>query len=76
MYKKKNWVPKGLEGICLPSTWTDEDHRGLMTVPIYKVKVNSSTSNFSVEELMINKIIQLNKIDKITLPRRMEWRGY
>ena len=47
-----------------------------MTVPIYKVNVNSSTSNFSVEELMINKIIQLKKIDKITLPRRMEWRGY
>ena len=76
MYKKKNWVPKGLEGICLPSTWTDQDHRGLMTVPIYKVNVNSSTNNFSVEELMINKIIQLKKIDKITLPRRMEWRGY
>ena len=20
MYKKENWVPKGLEGVCLPST--------------------------------------------------------
>ena len=76
MYKKKNWVPKGLKGICLPSTWTNEDHRGIMDVPIYRVNVTSSTEKLSVEELMNNNIIKLNKIDQITLPRRMEWRGY
>ena len=43
---------------------------------IYKVKVNSSTEKLTVEELMNNKIIELDKIDQITLPRRMEWRGY
>merc|ERR1712023_372592 len=76
MYKKKNWVPKGLKGVCLPSTWTNEDHRGIMDVPIYRVNVTSSTEKLSVEELMNNNIIKLNKIDQITLPRRMEWRGY
>ena len=30
MYQKSEWVPEGLEGVCLPSTWTPEDHRGLM----------------------------------------------
>ena len=28
MYQKSEWVPEGLEGVCLPSTWTPEDHRG------------------------------------------------
>src|SRR3954451_9218923 len=23
MYQKKDWVPAGLEGVCVPSTWTD-----------------------------------------------------
>ncbi|MGB0086622.1 MAG: ABC transporter substrate-binding protein, partial [Rhodomicrobiaceae bacterium] len=32
MYQKKDWVPAGMEGVCLPSTWTAEDHRGLMDV--------------------------------------------
>ena len=76
MYKKKDWVPSGLEGVCLPSTWKKDDHRGLMEVPIYQVKVNSSTEKVSVEELMNNKTIELVKVDQISLERRMEWRGY
>ena len=47
-----------------------------MDVPIYKVKVNGSTENLNVNELMSKKIIELIKIDQITLPRRPEWRGY
>src|SRR4051812_28199158 len=31
-YAKKDWVPAGLEGVCLPSTWTENDHRGMLTV--------------------------------------------
>ena len=76
MYQKENWVPKGLEGVCLPSTWKEDDHRGLMDVPIFKVKVNGSTEKKNVNELMKNKVIELIKIDQITLPRRPEWRGY
>ena len=76
MYQKENWVPRGLEGVCLPSTWKEDDHRGLMDVPIFKVKVNGSTEKKNVNELMKNKVIELIKIDQITLPRRPEWRGY
>ena len=39
-----------------------------MDVPIYKVKVNGSTENLNVNELMSKKIIELIKIDQITLP--------
>ena len=76
MYKNKNWIPEGLDGVCLPSTWKNDDHRGLMEVPIYKVKVNDRTDKKSVDELMSSKVIQLVKEDQITLPRRPEWRGY
>ncbi len=76
MYKKKNWVPEGLEGICLPSNWKNDDHRGLMEVPIYMVKVNGPTDKKDVDKLMKEKIIQLVKEDQVTLPRRPEWRGY
>ncbi len=76
MYKRKNWVPKGLEGVCLPSTWSEDDHRGLMMVPIYRVKVNGSTEKMKVKELMETKTIELIKEKNINLPRRSEWRGY
>ena len=76
MYEKENWVPKGLSGVCLPSTWKNDDHRGLMEVPIYMVKVNGATDKKNVDQLMKEKVIQLVKEDQITLPRRAEWRGY
>ena len=76
MYAKENWVPAGLEGVCLPSSWKEDDHRGLMEVPIYRVKVNGSTEKKKVDELMREKIIELVKEDQIKLPRRPEWRGY
>ena len=50
MYEKENWVPEGLEGVCLPATWKSDDHRGLMEVPIYRVVVNSSTEKLKVED--------------------------
>ena len=39
MYKKKKLGSQRIKGICLPSTWTNEDHRGIMDVPIYRVNV-------------------------------------
>lgn len=76
MYVKENWVPKGLEGVCLPSTWKEDDHRGLMEVPIYRVKVNGQTGKSSIDELINKKVIELVKEDQMVLPRRSEWRGY
>ena len=76
MYKNENWAPEKLKGVCLPSTWKNDDHRGLMEVPIYMVKVNGPIDKKSVDQLMKEKIIQLVKEDQISLPRRPEWRGY
>ncbi|PKG58484.1 branched-chain amino acid ABC transporter substrate-binding protein [Shewanella sp. GutDb-MelDb] len=63
MYVRKNWVPKGLEGVCLPATWTPEDHRGINQVNIYKGNFNGGD-------------IQVEKVDQITLERRVDWLGY
>lgn len=62
MYQKSEWVPEGLEGVCLPSTWTPEDHRGLMTVAI-----NSGS--------MTNGKAEIEEIAEIDLPRRDDWLG-
>ena len=39
MYATQDWVPKGLEGVCIPSTWTPTDHRGTMTVLINRMRL-------------------------------------
>ncbi|MDX1731516.1 MAG: ABC transporter substrate-binding protein, partial [Aurantimonas coralicida] len=62
MYQKSEWVPEGLEGVCLPSTWTPEDHRGLMTVAI-----NSGS--------MTDGKAEIEEIAEIDLPRRDDWLG-
>ncbi|MBC6717543.1 MULTISPECIES: ABC transporter substrate-binding protein [Aurantimonas] len=62
MYQKSEWVPEGLEGVCLPSTWTPEDHRGLMTVAI-----NSGS--------MTDGKAEIKEIAEIHLPRRDDWLG-
>jgi len=62
MYQKSEWVPEGLGGVCLPSTWTPEDHRGLMTVAI-----NSGS--------MTDGKAEIKEIAEIHLPRRDDWLG-
>lgn len=59
----KNWVPSGLEGVCMPSTWTETDHRGTTVVSINR----GSYVNGKV-------VIQL--VDTVSLPRRDDWIGY
>ncbi|HXH03779.1 MAG TPA: ABC transporter substrate-binding protein [Candidatus Competibacteraceae bacterium] len=36
MEKMKDHVPAELEGVCLPSTWTPEDHRGTNQVLVFQ----------------------------------------
>jgi branched-chain amino acid transport system substrate-binding protein len=43
-YARKDWVPKGFEGVCAPSNFTPEDHRGTMRVPLYRARVGGDTS--------------------------------
>jgi len=63
MYATKDWVPEGLEGVCLPSTWTAEDHRGLMTVAINRGFVGEDGA------------VEIERIAETTLPRRDDWLG-
>ena len=63
MYARENWVPKGLEGVCMEATWTAEDHRGINTVNIY----NGSAKGGEVT---------VTKAATVTLPRREDWLGY
>lgn len=62
MYQKSDWVPKGLEGVCSPSTWTKEDHRGLLNVAINSGSVEGGKA-------------VIKEIATITLPRRDDWLG-
>jgi branched-chain amino acid transport system substrate-binding protein len=62
MYAKADWVPAGLEGVCVPSTWTNKDHRGVMTVNINSGKFTNGKAELSL-------------ITKTTLERRAEWLG-
>ncbi|MCQ0986904.1 ABC transporter substrate-binding protein [Jiella marina] len=62
MYQKSDWVPEGLEGVCSPSTWTPEDHRGLL-----KVTINSGS--FTDGKAVIEEIAEID------VPRRDEWLG-
>ena len=63
MYEKKNWVPVGLEGVCLPSAWTAEDHRGTTVVKVYQASTKGGT-------------IAMKQIYTAELPRRKEWLGW
>lgn len=63
MYAKADWVPEGLEGVCVPSTWTPEDHRGTTTV-----SVNRGSA--------VDGKAQIEKIATVELPRRDDWIGY
>jgi branched-chain amino acid transport system substrate-binding protein len=74
-YARKDWVPAGMEGVCLPSTWTENDHRGLLTISLYRAKVSGSTEA-PLADLVKNGTIKLDKVATINLPRKPEWLGW
>ncbi|MGE0717227.1 MAG: ABC transporter substrate-binding protein [Alphaproteobacteria bacterium] len=75
MYAKKDWVPKGLEGVCAPSTWTSTDHRPTTEIILYRTKVSGAT-DAALDELMKAGTIKLEKLATINLPRKPGWLGY
>jgi branched-chain amino acid transport system substrate-binding protein len=75
MYAKANWVPKGAEGVCKPSSWTMEDHRPSLQVDLYRVTVSGPTDG-PVDELVRKGVIKLAKVTTIDLPRKKEWLGW
>ncbi len=75
MYQKANWVPKGTEGVCVPSTWTTSDHRGTTTVELYRAVVKGAT-DAPLADLVKSGAIGLDKVATIQLPRKTELQGW
>ncbi len=63
MENMKDHVPAELTGVCIPSTWTPEDHRGTTKVFIYQAL--SKGDKQSIE-----------KIGEADIPRKPEWLGW
>jgi branched-chain amino acid transport system substrate-binding protein len=59
----QNHVPEGLEGVCLPSTWTAEDHRGTTEIELYR-------SNYSFGQWTLDQVFSTN------IPLRPDWLGW
>jgi branched-chain amino acid transport system substrate-binding protein len=59
----ENHVPAGMEGVCLPHTWTPENHRGTTKVLAYQNAWNGGDWTF-------------NKVMEVDLPRRDDWLGW
>jgi len=74
-YQKKDWVPAGMEGVCVPSTWTETDHRSTLTVNLYRIKVAGATEA-PLNDLIKNGSIKFEKVTSIELPRKAEWQGW
>ncbi len=75
MYQKKDWVPKGMDGVCNPSTWTATDHRPTTRVDLYRSVVTGPT-DASVSDLVKAGTIKLEKVATIDLPRKTELQGW
>jgi branched-chain amino acid transport system substrate-binding protein len=75
MYAKQNWVPKGTDGVCKPSTWSATDHRSMLDVDLYRADVKGSTEA-AVPELIKSGAVKMSKVATIDLPRKKEWAGW
>jgi branched-chain amino acid transport system substrate-binding protein len=74
-YQKKGWVPAGMEGVCVPSTWSDQDHRGMMSVHIYRARVTGPTDG-PLADLIKAGTVKLEPVKTVDLPRKPEWFGW
>jgi branched-chain amino acid transport system substrate-binding protein len=74
MYVRQNWVPKGSEGVCVPSTWTAQDHRSVLKFDLYQTEVKAGEG--SVGDLVAKGAIQMKRIATVELPRKKEWLGW
>lgn len=75
-YARQNWVPNGFDGVCSPSNFTATDHRGQLSVALYRARVTGDTSQGSVGELMQNGTMRLEPVKTVTLDRRADWLGW
>ena len=63
MEKMKDHVPADLQGVCIPSTWTPEDHRGTTKVFIYQASAKGGKQAIA-------------KVGEADIPRKAEWLGW
>ena len=75
-YARRNWVPEGFAGVCAPSNFTDQDHRGTLAVGLYRAVVTGDTTGPTVEELMRAGTMRLQQVTTINLDRRADWLGW
>ncbi|WP_376091437.1 ABC transporter substrate-binding protein [Roseomonas sp. CCTCC AB2023176] len=75
-YTRRDWVPNGFQGVCNPSTFTNQDHRGTLRVALYRAVVGGDTSNGSVQELMANNTMRLEPVTMVELERKRELLGW
>lgn len=75
-YQKKDWVPAGLEGVCGPVTWTEDDHRSQTTIPLYQASVKGETAEAEIGELLANGTMSMQKVFTAEIPRKPEWIGW
>ncbi len=74
MYRKPGWVPRGLEGVCLPATWSAEDHRGVVDVPIYRGRARSAEGD--LPSLVAGGAISMERLAIQSIPRKADWLGW
>ena len=73
-YQKKDWVPAGLEGVCRPVTWTEDDHRPTLDVALFKTTVSGNTDAALPD--LIGKVIKLEKAADVKLERKLDLLGW
>ncbi len=75
MYQRREWVPQGLEGVCLPGTWEGTDHRGFARVRVYRGHVGGPTQD-SLYDLFDGGTLKMEKLYEVDIPRRPDWLGW
>ena len=75
MYARKNWVPKGMDGVCVPSTWSKTDHRPTTEVLLYRARISGAT-DAPLDELIKSGVVKMEKVTTVNLPRKPEWLGW
>lgn len=46
MYQKKDWVPREMDGVCAPATWTPNDHRSITNVTLWEGVIRDGRSTW------------------------------
>lgn len=62
MKQRADWVPRGMEGVCSPATWTAQDHRSILNVALWEGVIKDGKASWK-------------KAGDVALPRDTAWFG-